>query len=656
MNNLATIGISAFGHDSAASLIHCETGKIQLAISEERLSGIKHTGRLPIRALQQCIATAKQHKLAISRFAINYDEREFILGTLARELKALISPPSVESFVGTALQILPYCDYFSPNTFSYELLHPIIQDSARDQEHYHLAVDRVHWYFNWAVQHRDAASAIESFLGEKVARVRHHLAHAAAAYCYSPFENALAVIFDGQGESESITAFDCDLGGLTPRLSVHWPNSLGFFFLSVVDHLGFELGDEYKVMGMAAYGKPTYYEDLMEALHVLPNGQLEILDCGAICRQPVSGLRGHFFCGVNQAFFEKLPVRHPGDPLTQQHFNLAASAQAALETKTAEIVSALLPRQAPCNLVLGGGVALNGLVNNRLRHLPGVADFYAFPASGDDGTAVGAALCAGQVLKRQNKSDLPLPFWGPQYSNEVIEKTLKEENARYHELGGDYAAMVATNLANGFTFGLFTGESEFGPRALGHRSILASPCKKGMKDVLNSKIKGRENFRPFGAICLIEEAPEWFDLDTISPYMLLIVEGLPNTQALAPEALHRDGTCRLQTISRNSHEPIARILAAFYKLTGVPILINTSFNIGGEPIVETPLDALRTFRQSNLDYLILQNYLVCREENYASSRLSTEEFIERRMAAAIADEPVMRFDTGKFYFNGIAGR
>jgi carbamoyltransferase len=424
--------------------------------------------------------------------------------------------------------------------------------------------------------------------------VEHHVAHAASAFLASPFERAAVLTLDGRGE-RATTSYSLGTGNQLHALGeVHFPHSLGILYEKITEHLGFlHSSDEYKVMALASFGKPRYLKEFREIIS--------------------PGTEGQYTMGPLQLEERFGPPRRKGEPFEQRHYDIAHSLQVALEETVLEIVSWLHEATREENLCIAGGVALNCVMNARIRDLGPFRRVWVQPAAGDAGTALGAALWIDAQL-REERGDagrrfrMDHAFLGPSYKDDEIENFLRWSKLPYRRLE-NIPQEVADLLVQDKVIGWFQHRMEFGPRALGARSILASPLHASMQARLN-EIKDREDFRPVAPVVLEEEAANWFAGAGVSPFMLFVYDVLPEKADLIPAVRHVDGTARIQTINREQHPLYYDLISAFAARTGVPVLVNTSFNTRGEPIVCSPRDAVECFWTSPLDALVIGSFLL----------------------------------------------
>jgi len=436
----------------------------------------------------------------------------------------------------------------------------------------------------------------------------HHEAHAASAYYTSGFENSLVVTFDFSGDRRATTISR----GVANRLELveHWdfPQSLGLFYALITQHLGFDFGeDEYKVMGLASYGSPTV--DLTwllcpgEGAYTLAEDILRSTGEGEPPLSPQERLYG-------PQLEARLGIaRGKRQNLDSTHKDLAASAQQLLETTVLRLLKPFAARFSSRNLCLAGGVAMNCVMNQKLAENGDFDAVYVPPVAGDAGLALGAALLHAMPSGNGVRERLGTAAWGPSYSNEVIRKALDEVGARYREVN-DPAEVAADWIARGKIVGWYQGRMEYGSRALGQRSILADPRVEGMKDRVNAVVKFREGFRPFAPSVVEDAAGTYFERVCNSPFMTSTFTVRPTARAKIPAVTHADGTARIQTVSSQSQPLYHHLIAEVGKRTGVPVVLNTSFNIKGQPIVENPNQAISTFYGSGLDILLAGSFAV----------------------------------------------
>ncbi len=557
------LGISCYYHDSAVAIV--DDSEIKFAIQEERLSRRKHDRRFP--------ALAVAHGLQACGVPINDLASIVFYEDPQLKLKRLWD------------QVI---DYWPRSRGIFE------QDIPRFV-HHKLPID----------------AQIRNYMGFRgnIEYSEHHRSHAASAFFTSPFERAVVVTLDGVGEYETASVHLGEGNRLEKQRAIHFPHSLGLFYSVFTDYLGFEVNDgEYKVMGLASYGKPRYLEKLIGPV-------LRIGEDGAFTLNQ----RFFDFCSTERHYARALiehlgiPPRPPGGQMREEHQDLAASVQQALEIAVGKILVRLIRDYETKDFCFAGGVALNCTANAQVIRDLGIRS-HIHPAAGDDGGAMGAAL---QSAMRGREGGPPhryrfSPYLGIRYPEPVIRATLSVNQIPYRQ-SADVAGEIADWLAAGKVVGILHGRDEWGPRALGARSILADPRHAEMKDHLNAKIKFREEFRPFAPVVKGEAYRDWFETLGMSesPYMLYTHKALRPGQTAA--VTHVDGTSRVQTVSPEQNAYLYRILEAFERRTGVPVLINTSFNLRGEPIVSSPSDALNTFFASGIDYLVLEDFVVEKE-------------------------------------------
>ncbi len=596
MTPLYTLGINAVFHDSAAALVR--DGEIVAAAEEERFSRIKHAKRpvpfsaweLPYGAIDYCLREAGIELRDVEQVAYSFDPGllpSAVRANGAGETIALPLEPSAHPTPAGAES--PW----EPLMLSY------VVNAPRQ------LVDGVP--LRLARRFRGARAG-ETF---RWSFVPHHLAHAASAFHASPFESAAVMTLDGRGERATTSYYRGHGNALDQLGEVTMPDSLGLLYEHVTGYLGFlPSSDEYKVMALASYGEPRFVEEFRAIVQPLGEG------CYAIAPLRLSERFG--------------APRERGAAIEQKHFDIARSLQVVLEETVLELAGWLADASGEPRLCMAGGVALNCVLNSVLRDRGGFDEIWVQPAAGDAGTALGAALWTDARLRpgSQGHARMIDPYLGPGYADDEIEEFLRWSKLQYRRMS-DVAAETAALLAAGKIVGWFQGRMEFGPRALGARSILASPIDPAMQAKLN-EIKDREDFRPVAPAVLEEDADRWFveggrnakRAMRPSPYMLFVVDVRPEAASKIPAVRHTDGTARVQTVSRDRNPLYHDVIEAFARRTGVPVLINTSFNTRGEPVVCTPRDAVECYHASPLDALVIGSFLL--EKGAGSSAPATE--------------------------------
>ncbi|MGN6699306.1 MAG: carbamoyltransferase family protein [Thermomicrobiales bacterium] len=568
-----TLGINAAFHDSSACLV--DDGRVVAAAEEERFTRVKHgkrpipfsTYELPYHAIDYCLREAGIVLTGVDHVAYSFDPY-LLLGRHAddatitlplepsahptpEEWEAAWDPLFLASIVNAPRQLAGGAPHHLAARFR----------GARADGPYQ-------WHF-----------------------VEHHIAHAASAFHASPFTHAAVLTLDGRGE-HATTTYNTGCGNCLERLGqVNFPHSLGLLYEQLTGYLGFlHSSDEYKVMALASYGEPRYAKAFRDAIRVGEGGQYTIA--------PLH---------LTERFG---PARLRGGPLEQRHFDIARSLQVVLEETVLELVDWFHQATGLDDLCIAGGVGLNCVLNARLRDQGSFRRIWVQPAAGDAGTSLGAAMWVDAQERHCDARHYRMDeaYLGPAYSDEEIEQFLRWSKVPYERLA-DVAGQTADRLAQDQIIGWFQGRMEFGPRALGARSILASPVRAEMQERLN-EIKDREDFRPVAPVVLEEEAGEWFAGADVSPFMLFVYDVRPERAAQIPAVRHVDGTARIQTVNRAQHPLYYDLLKAFQQCTGVPVLVNTSFNTRGEPIVCTPRDAIECFWTSPLDALVIGSFLL----------------------------------------------
>jgi len=586
------LGISCYYHDAAAVLLR--DGQLVAAAEEERFSRIKHDYGFPKNAIKYCLEAGK-----ISGPDLDYVvffEKPF------RKLDRILA---------TVLQTYPQ----SWKVFRESMI-------------------------SWVLDKLWVASTLQSELGvkkEKVLFSEHHLSHAASAYLCSPFDESAILTVDGVGEWVTAT---CGIGrGNDIRLfkQIDFPHSIGLLYSAFTAFLGFEVNEgEYKVMGMAPYGQPRYVDKVWKLVHQNSDGSFA-LDMDYFCFH--HSTERTYNKKFEQLFGEPRPTKlhffteatgfpkYFGDPpsnikeiskLNQHYADIAASIQKVTEELILGMARNLQKDTGLKNLCIAGGVGLNSVANSRIIRETAFEQVFVQPAAGDGGGALGAALWAyNTLLGKPRNFRMDHAYWGRSYGPSEITSFLQGNNIPYRLVENEDQMLdqVVERLMSGKVIGWYQGRFEWGPRALGHRSIIADPRNPEMKDIVNAKIKFREPYRPFAPSVLAECAEKYFELPHAmshypARYMLYVVPVRPSQQANLPAITHVDGTGRLQTVFRDQSPRYYKLIERFGQATGVPVILNTSFNLRGEPIVTTPANAFNTFSKSEMDCLVLDNYLV----------------------------------------------
>jgi len=576
------LGLNAWHGDAAACLL--KDGRLVAAVEEERLNRVKHWAGFPREAIAWCLADQGIGLGDLAAVAINRDPQAARWRRLGYLLRHRPSP--------------------------------------------RLVLQRLRNRRRWAGVEEALAAAFpgQGFKG-RVAFIEHHLAHLASAFHASPFACASVVSLDGFGDFASAAWGLGEAGRLAVEGRVHFPHSLGLFYQAATQYLGFpHYGDEYKVMGLAPYGEPRFLPQLEQVLRAEGVAYRLNLDYFRHHREAVPYEWNGGSPGVGRLWtpaWEALlgPARAPDAPLEQRHRDLARSVQAAFEQAAFRLIGALKARHGSDAVALAGGCAFNSVMNGKLRRELGFERVYVQAAAGDAGGALGAALVAWQRLGGTPPADaMPHAYWGPRYDEAALLDAIEATRPRWSGEGirlerhDDPALLcdrVAAAIADGAVVGWFQGRVEWGPRALGNRSILADPRRADMKELLNAKIKRRESFRPFAPSILAEATGAWFEEDDAVPFMMQVFQIRAEKRALIPAVTHVDGSGRLQTVRRADNPLYHRLIAAFAALTGVPLLLNTSFN-ENEPVVCRPAEALDCFLRTRMDLLALGPFLLAR--------------------------------------------
>jgi carbamoyltransferase len=551
------------GHDSAAALV--VDGEVVAAAEQERFSRKKHTGEFPIDAIQFCLREAGIALQDVNEIAHGFDYAPF------RPLYSL-DPESARLY---------------QDVFSKEAL-----------------VGQLRRYF-------------PDFPDEKIQPVNHHLAHAASAAFTSGWDECLTVVNDAMGEVQSLTVFQFRDGDFEKLREIPANDSIGILYSLVTLHLGFDFNsDEYKIMGLAPYGDPRRFRAFFEkTVELRPDGSIRI----PILRLNRSREERENYVATRAYLDEHLVARRaPEAEITQEHKDIAAALQECLDRAVLHVCGHFGKQTGMRRIALAGGVALNCTANGKLIDSGIFDEVYIQPAAGDDGTALGAALYRASLSEKIHNERMKVPLLGPAYALPCIEKAIQKYASRVAVTRFDSldrtCAEAAKLIAEGRVIAWYRGRLEYGPRALGNRSILADPGHPAMRDRINAMVKMREAFRPFAPACSVEEAHRWFNVapGTHMPYMITVVDVRPEHRASLPAITHVNGSARLQTVSEKDNPDFHRLLAAVGKTTGREMVLNTSFNVKGQPIVNTPEEAIETFLGTGIEFLFLENSLLAR--------------------------------------------
>jgi len=565
------LGISAFQHDSSACLI--KDGQLIAAVEEERFTRIKHDNSFPYQGIDYCLKEGRISINEVDHVAFfwnpwidSHRRLGYFLSRLPRSINFLTGQTG--AYVGAWLPMIRPKKYLSK-------INGYQDRKTRFKFHY----------------------------------VEHHLAHAASAFYVSPFKEAAILTIDGLGEWASTMMAVGEDRCINKIKEIYFPDSMGAFYTTITTYLNFRRNsDEYKVMGLASYGKPSYYDQFRKAVLIEPDG--------------VYRINPDYFDYVygKDPFYSKKfiaefgPARQKGEKITDRHADIAASAQKILEDVLLNIVDFLHQQSGKQALCISGGVGLNSVANGKILKNSKFKDIYIQPAAHDSGAALGAAYYIyNKLLGNERNFVMNHAYNGPSYTDQEIESDLELCKLPYEKCG-NIAARTAELLAQGKIIGWFQGRMEFGPRALGSRSILADSRKAGMKDTINKYVKHREEFRPFAPAILAEHCGEYYESGHPSPFMLLVYDTREDKKTVIPAVTHIDGTGRVQTVDEKSNPVYRKLIEEFYRLTNVPVILNTSFNVMGEPIVNRPIEAIRCFYSTGIDYLAIGNFLVKKSE------------------------------------------
>ncbi len=559
------LGLSCYYHDSGAALVH--DGKLIAAAEEERFNRNKHYSGFPKHAVEYCLDEAGINIEDVDH--VGFYEKPLV--KFSRILETIL-----------ARWPLTYTNWVTGIPL-------------------------------WMTERLNLARTIRRELNtdKEICFCQHHLAHAASSFLVSPFENAAIITADGVGEWTT-TAWGTGKGSeIVLEKHINFPHSVGLFFSTLTAYLGFRVNDaEWKVMGMAPYGKPRYVDQFRE--------MVDIRDDGSFRLNMKYFKHPHSMKQMYTRHWEKLlglPPRKTETKIEDYHCDIAHSGQKIVEEIMVKMANHVHKATGMKNLCVAGGVGLNCVANWRMLKESGFEKIFIQPASGDSGGSLGTAFYLyNSVCKKPRVFQMKHAYWGPSFNHQEIETALQGSELAYNQFSDESELLdtAARMIADGKVIAWFQGRLEFGPRALGARSLLADARNPGMKDIINSKIKFREPFRPFAPTVLKEKAHEYFDMPEgmDAPFMLLVPNVREDKRHILPSITHKDGTGRVQTITEQDNGRYYRLVKRFGEITGIPVVINTSFNVRGEPIVCTPQDAINTYLNTGIDALVMDDFLI----------------------------------------------
>jgi carbamoyltransferase len=625
------LGISAYYHDSAAAII--VDGIIVAASQEERYTRLKHDPRFPANAIAYCLSQANLTLEQVD--SVVFYDKPLLKFERLLETYLANAPRGYRSFV-RAMPIWLKEKLYLKQVLKTELANVVYQDYAQTHE----------------IELSEAKSKLKKTLSlPQLLFTEHHQSHAAAAYYPSPCNEATVVCLDGVGEWATSSIWSAKSGEIKLLQEINFPHSLGLLYSAFTQYCGFKVNSgEYKLMGLAPYGEPRYVELILDKLVSVKNDGSFSLDM-----QYFDFAKGKT---MTNAAFHKLfdGPPHPFDQaVTQKQMDLAKSIQVVTEQIVLKVVETAFKLNPSDNLCLAGGVALNCVANGRVQREGPFNNVWIQPAAGDAGSALGAALQVWHQFYENDKADdntndatvdnvsrltkndlMQGTYLGDAFATKEVKAACEEKKLLYTQLTfDDLYKQVAVLLTQDKVIGWFQDAMEFGPRALGNRSIIGDPRSQNMQTQMNLKIKQRESFRPFAPVVLEEDAQTWFDLDCASPYMLLTaqlksdkrhkvekavgLQQLAQVRSVVPAITHVDNSARVQTLNNNVNPKLHQLITEFKHLSGVGMLINTSFNVRGEPPVRTPQDAIRTFLATDMDILVMQDCILCKHEQPQSA-------------------------------------
>lgn len=592
---MVIIGLNMFHGDASACII--KDGILLAAAEEERFTRIKHWAGVPINALNFCLETAKVTIKDVEHISINRNPNANKFAKLKFALGRIYRPSALIDRIRKLNKITSIESELSK---IYKLNH----------------------------------------LNAHVHYIEHHEAHLASAFFASPFDKAAVVSIDGFGDFASTAWGSGQENNLCIDNKILFPHSLGIFYQALTQYLGFiNYGDEYKVMGLAPYGEPQYTEELKKLVLLKSNGEFRLnMKYFRHDKEKIELEWNNGSPKIATLFTNDLtnllgPSRKPGDNIEKFHLDVARSTQQMYELALYNLLNSVHKKYSTDNLAIAGGCGMNSVANGKIYDNTPFKKVYIQAAAGDAGGAIGAAYATqnkltqskttSQLIKGKNKLlEMRHAYWGPRYSNEEISKTLDLYSNEFISHNIEVSAfsedsnifdITAKAISEGKVIGWFSGRMEWGPRALGNRSILGDPRRADMKDILNQKIKRRESFRPFAPSILRECTADWFEIDEDVPFMAQVFQIKCEKRPLIPAVTHVDGSGRLQTVENESNPRYYSLIKAFYKITNIPILLNTSFN-ENEPVVCSPNEAILCFMRTKMDMLVMENYYLIRHQ------------------------------------------
>ncbi len=581
---MAILGLNAYHPDSSAAII--ENGELIAAAEEERFNRLKHWSGFPEKSIKYCLDAAGVSMKQVERIVINRNTNANIF---KKSIYVLTHGPSL---VQVRQRFI--------NKRKIENIAEILSSK--------FVIDKKE-------------------ISKKIIFVEHHRAHVASSYLVSPFEDAALLSVDGFGDFSSCLFAEGDGSKIKVLDNIFYPHSLGVFYTAITQFLGFlRYGDEYKVMGLAPYGEPRYLDKMQRLIQLEPGGKFSLnlkffqhhTKGDQMSWQNCTPEMGILFSKQLEGLFGNPRLN---EDITQRHKDIAASVQAVYEQTLFYMLNCLYQRTGKKFLCLSGGCAMNSVANGKIFEKTPFENLYVQPAAGDGGGAIGAAYYFWNViLGKKRNFKMAHAYWGPQFSDDIISGVIQKNQEIINQekcsitiaaSDNELCKKTAELLADGSVVGWFQGRMEWGPRALGNRSILCDPRRRDAKKILNEKIKMRESFRPFAPSILRESVKDWFETDCDVPFMLQVFSVKKSMRSMIPAVTHVNGSGRLQTVSIDSNKLYYKLIKAFNEKTGIPILLNTSFN-ENEPIVCTPQEALDCFLRTRMDVLVLGPYMIKR--------------------------------------------
>jgi carbamoyltransferase len=637
------IGISSFVHDTSACLVDSSNGKVIYASAEERFSNLKSDFHIPFFAIKECLKIAKKNNYIIDKAAVAFDPKYFLGDNFFKKINFFFNNSHETN------KFIKYLQNFEETFFNLKFNYSFVDDFfflnsiVISKNNKKKLFEYLTYHFNSMIKYKKVNKILNEFLPNiKITNVRHHVAHAVSSYFNSGFKDSNIIVIDGQGEEDTITIYKAKKNSLELISKTTWPISIGYFYQIATFALNYKIGDEYKVMGMSAYGNNKYVKYFKKYFALKKDGTI-ILHKNPYIKIVYHKDTKYEKLEFTKKFYKLFKKPHVNN-LDQNHFDFAKSIQTVIEFLGLKLANWSYQKNKSKNLCISGGVALNGLMNNKILSKSMYKNIYVYAASGDDGTSVGAAQYLFMNYNHfKNRKKIDQVFFGYNDNKIFNRHYVKKKIGNKLDIVPckNVFKFIAKELSRNKVVAVYNGKSEFGPRALGSRSIIANALDKNIQKNLNLKIKLREPFRPFAPIVLEKDCKKFFRINSSSEFMLFICDTVKKFRKFIPGVIHKDNTARVQTVNKKN-KIFFGILTEFKKITNIPILINTSFNIGGEAMVNSFDEAINSFNQMDIDYLLIGNFVV-KKKSYLKKK-SIFKFIQNRKNNFKKINPYPRID------------